>query len=738
MEMESESEMEMDANEELVGTTSERSEKKESFTPKECEAVVRKVQESGRYTEESIVPVCNDVMGRSSNCEFFAEALSLASSHTDFQGKHFCEDMDRAQFCSEIMDKLLQSNPVADLAFGECERAKPQKSLEYCRRIQKMLGLSVKQEDLDTMRACYMMEAYTNQTASGDKKAENATAANAEGEKAQVRIITGANKELDNVGNGTGKGHPPPKVPESNLGKKDIVLQPTPLESFGKGKGNITKPKGIIAEPLAAGPAPAAAAGAATAPAAAPAGPTGPILAEPIPAPPQEKSQLQTNKVSKPAVVQHAAPASHVLPAPKAPVILEAKVVVAADTKQHSEPIVAHASMVNGTLVMTGTPFGSVQVDGSSIVNALRQQAKSQGQVLAIKQPTTVKAAAATKKAAAPKQVAAAETSAVQPAKAKAGLVAVEPAKVIAAKVAVPVTQPVAPVVQAAVAAQPAVAVQPASVVAAAAKAKEAKAPAAVPAQQVIKIVFVTEPAQPTPNKPAQQVIKVVSEEPAKTAPKQAAPVTAKAAVTPAAPKAKVAAKAVVTPPAPKAQAVAKAAVAVPKPQAAAKAAPPAVPKVPVQAPVAKVAQVATPATQPAPQSAAPSIIQAVIQVHVQPAGQPASVSVVPAAKAPVVAAVPPPAAPQAAAAAPAQKAVVAAKPAVAQASAAAKPVTPAAAKAAVVAGSKQPVTKAAPSKAAAKHIAGLNQASMKHGKVDVKDKKKKEPYAGFLSAFVN
>lgn len=664
-EMEMESESEMATEEELV----DRSEKKEAFTPKECLAVVKKVQESGRYTEESIVPICNDVMGRSSNCEFFAEALSLASSHSDFKGEHFCEDMDRAQFCSEIMDKLLQSTAVSDLAFGECERAKPNKSIEYCRRIQNMLGLSVKQEDLDTMRACYMMEAYTNQTGSKALEANEASP--------QMRIITGGNKELDTAGKGGGPGHPPK---ESNIGRPDIVLQPTPLENFGKGKGNITKPKGIVAEPEKAGGAPAPAQ--AQAPAEAP---KGPILAEPIPAPPQEKSTLQTSssKVSappaKPAVVQqtvaHASAVSAVVatnravPAPRpqpaalhqqSPVILEAKVVMSTDTKQSvhpmllSQPMVAQAIMQNGTLVMTGTPFGSVKVDGSAIVEALRKQsAVPKGQVLAIAQATAVKPVAP-RQAAAPKQASAVKTTPAQPvkaqpAKAKVGLVVVEPPHVKpAAPVAQAVVQPPAAVAQPPVAVvQPAATVaQPTAVVAqpaVTATPVAAKVPATVPAQPVIKIVLVA----PQP--------------PAKVAP---------------------------------------------PPQAAPQA--PA-PRVVVQAP------------QPAKQPATQPIIQAVLQVQpvaaTQPAAAPQESAPQPVAATPVkqVAKV-------VAAAKPAPKAVVAAKPA------AKAPLKQAPNKAA-------PAAKDAKLRSVSKHTAGLAQ---KHSKVDAKEKKeKKSEYAGFLSKFV-
>jgi len=431
-----ETEMEMESDENLIGSQGEVSEKKEAFTPKQCEAVVKKVQESGRYTEESITPVCAEEMGRSSNCEFFAEALSLASSHSDFQGKHFCEDMDRAQFCSQIMDKLLESTAVSDLAFGECERAKPAKNVEYCRRIQMMLGLSVKQEDLDTMRACYMQEAYTNSTSKEENKTKAQGPPAAE-PTAEPRIL-GSSKELEGVGKGDGPGHPPKT---SNIGRPGIVVEPIPLASFGEGKGNMTAPKSIITKPLPAGAAPAAAAPAGAAPAAtatapaaaAPAPPPGPIVAQPIPAP-VEKSALQTSvsKV-KAAPVAKAAPATIVVASsPKLVAAVPAKKVQAlvakvvkvtpaavkqivqvvevktVDTKQNvlAEPLVAQATLQNGKLVMTGATFGRVEVDQKGIEDALRKQAALSAAAKPVAAVVAApKVAAPAVVAAAPKQV---------------------------------------------------------------------------------------------------------------------------------------------------------------------------------------------------------------------------------------------------------------------------------------------------------------------------------------------
>jgi len=263
---------------------------KKPVSPRQCETVVTKVKASGVYTEESISVICTKEL-KTSGCGFFAEALSLASSHSDYKGQTFCKTMEDAQFCSQIMDKLLESRPVSDMAFGECERSIPKKTEEYCRKIQSMLALSVKQEDLDTMRACYMMEAYTNSSV-----------------KDQPKMLKPAG-QIEGVGKGKGN--------MTIIGKKDITSKAIPLDSFGKGKavkgfptageiaaqrakaaesigkgkGNTTKPKkATLAEPKASPAGKDAGDASATKPA--PAEPKA-ILAEPKAAPLETSDEAQ-------------------------------------------------------------------------------------------------------------------------------------------------------------------------------------------------------------------------------------------------------------------------------------------------------------------------------------------------------------------------------------------------------------------------------------------------------------
>lgn len=254
---------------ELLGGEARRALKDDDvFETQKCLAAVNEVNKTGSYSEESITPVCEKHMAWR-KCDFFAEALSLASSHQDFNKTHFCQNMEEAHFCSGSMDNLLSSIPVSDLAFGECVRAEPKRSDEYCKKFQKMLAYAVQEEYLDTIRACYMIESYGNVTS--EKKEEEATPP-ATTAQPQGRIIVSSSKELDHAGKGKANpGNSPPQV--AGFGKEGIVVKPEPLTDIGDGKGNM---KGKTAP----GPAPSQA----KSPAASEAQTQGNIIVEPVPA----------------------------------------------------------------------------------------------------------------------------------------------------------------------------------------------------------------------------------------------------------------------------------------------------------------------------------------------------------------------------------------------------------------------------------------------------------------------
>jgi hypothetical protein len=228
----------------LVALVSASEVLKETLSEAECKTVVKKVKKEGKYTEESIQPICNQEV-KSSKCDFFSEALALASSHNDFDSNKFCKDIAEAHFCSSTMDHVLSSAPVSDLAFGECMRTHDTKGQAYCLKFEKMLAYAVQNDDLDTMRACYMIEAYEDFGAAPDAQKPSAPAAPkkaAPPAKAptpeEARIINGSRTELESAGVGSKPTTTTTPEPGRIVGQSGIVVKPKPLDSIGEGKAN--------------------------------------------------------------------------------------------------------------------------------------------------------------------------------------------------------------------------------------------------------------------------------------------------------------------------------------------------------------------------------------------------------------------------------------------------------------------------------------------------------------------
>lgn len=219
---------------------------RETLTEEECKTVVKKVIETKSYTEEAILPICKETAS-SPKCDFFSEALSLASSHPDFSQVVFCKDIMEAHFCSQTMDVILSSPGVGDLMLGECmRRSKEEKGEEgedrkieprpgsegfqRCLRLQKILSYAVYNDDLDTMRTCYMIQAYGDLEGPKEEGKNESVVPNPD-----ERIIRSSGKKTDDLGEGdaVNRSAVPEKVPPGQAG---IVLQPVPLDSLGKGK----------------------------------------------------------------------------------------------------------------------------------------------------------------------------------------------------------------------------------------------------------------------------------------------------------------------------------------------------------------------------------------------------------------------------------------------------------------------------------------------------------------------
>eukprot|EP00397_Hematodinium_sp_SG-2012_P028601 GEMP01030128.1.p1 GENE.GEMP01030128.1~~GEMP01030128.1.p1 ORF type:complete len:304 (+),score=73.88 GEMP01030128.1:393-1304(+) len=138
----------------------------------ECIELVKLCQTEHVHTQEGIQERCSTRKNALPRCDFFGEALSLASSHSAFDGQTFCDNFRTAIFCSRTMNKVLSSLHVADIAYGECMRDKSVRAVDeqYCLKFQRMLAFAVGNEDLDTMRACYMIEAYAELDGSMSQK----------------------------------------------------------------------------------------------------------------------------------------------------------------------------------------------------------------------------------------------------------------------------------------------------------------------------------------------------------------------------------------------------------------------------------------------------------------------------------------------------------------------------------------------------------------------------------------
>merc|ERR1719409_1862482 len=95
-----------------------------------------------------------------------------------------------------------------------------------------MLAYAVKNEDIDTMRMCYMIQAYSN--------VENTTKKLEPTEDApKARIISSSGTELEDA-NGTFKrtGSDPARTDKFG----HIVVKPIPLDPAGKGSGTMVYP----------------------------------------------------------------------------------------------------------------------------------------------------------------------------------------------------------------------------------------------------------------------------------------------------------------------------------------------------------------------------------------------------------------------------------------------------------------------------------------------------------------
>jgi hypothetical protein len=125
------------------------------FSTSRCEGLAGGIATPAKAIEEA----CQSDLGLSAGqCEFFTEAWGLAITHAGFSSADFCRNVGSALRCSGTMDAVLTSSAVKDLAFAECVREQGKDSVEYCMQFQSAIGAADHSTDLDTLRACYLME----------------------------------------------------------------------------------------------------------------------------------------------------------------------------------------------------------------------------------------------------------------------------------------------------------------------------------------------------------------------------------------------------------------------------------------------------------------------------------------------------------------------------------------------------------------------------------------------------
>lgn len=108
---------------------------------------------------KAIEEACQSDLGLTAGqCEFFSEAWGLAITHAGYSSVDFCRNVGGALKCSQMMDTVLTSPAVKDLAFAECVRKQGAAAVEYCQQFQTSIEVADHSTDLDTLRACYLLE----------------------------------------------------------------------------------------------------------------------------------------------------------------------------------------------------------------------------------------------------------------------------------------------------------------------------------------------------------------------------------------------------------------------------------------------------------------------------------------------------------------------------------------------------------------------------------------------------
>lgn len=219
------------------------------FPESPCRDVARNPATPAKAIEEA----CKQEMALSGGqCEFFSEAWGLAVTHPGYSSETFCGAVGGAFACSEMMDDVLTSGAVADLAFAACVKKQGEAKVGYCLKFQSAISEADKSTDLDTLRACYLMEEEAK-TVAGPiitklNATSNVTTPLGNGSAATPEPLLSGSQAARPFGVPTGNGSVPAKPPRitvepmhavrkngSAYEDHHILQGDGPLQAVGKG-----------------------------------------------------------------------------------------------------------------------------------------------------------------------------------------------------------------------------------------------------------------------------------------------------------------------------------------------------------------------------------------------------------------------------------------------------------------------------------------------------------------------
>jgi len=105
--------------------------------------------------EQKIQKICHDELGYQ-RCDFFGEALAVGKAGTGFKSDRFCNRFIVAVDNASLMEEILDSGSVKELAYGKCmlKRQDP----VFCTNFHVQFHQAVEQQEIDCLRTSYMLK----------------------------------------------------------------------------------------------------------------------------------------------------------------------------------------------------------------------------------------------------------------------------------------------------------------------------------------------------------------------------------------------------------------------------------------------------------------------------------------------------------------------------------------------------------------------------------------------------